>query len=322
MLKIGVLGVGYLGRIHLKCIQALKNYEITGFYDISEERASKAESDFNIKRYYNYLELIEDSDVVSIITPTASHYEYARAAITRSRHVFIEKPLVNNTKEAEELIKLSEEAEVKVQVGHVERFNPGFLSVRKQIDNPMFIEAHRLSDFNSRGIDIPVVYDLMIHDIDIILSVVNSPIKRISASGVPIISKTPDIANARIEFDNGAVANLTASRISMKKMRKVRFFQRKTYITVDFLNKKSELIKLKTDDQENHQNIFQTISFPGMENKKINIYQPEIIESNAIQAELKYLYDSIINDTDPVVTINDGYNALFVAQTIMDKIKF
>ncbi|MCF8332306.1 MAG: Gfo/Idh/MocA family oxidoreductase [Bacteroidales bacterium] len=321
MLKIGVIGVGYLGRIHLKCIQAVNDFEIVGFYDISDEGAAKVESEFYIKRYNNYLELIEDSDVVSIITPTASHYEYARAAITRSRHVFIEKPLVNNTKEAEELLKLSEEAEVKVQVGHVERFNPGFLSIKNLINKPMFMEGHRLSNFNNRGLDIPVVYDLMIHDIDIVLSVVNSPIKRIYASGVPIISESPDIANARIEFDNGAVANLTASRISIKKMRKIRFFQQNAYITVDFLNKKSELITLKTNDEEDRQKKFHTISFPGLEDKKINIYQPDIIENNAIQTELKYLYNSIINDTDPVVSINDGYNALSVAQAIMKKIK-
>lgn len=322
MLKIGVMGVGHLGRIHLKCIRGISDYQLVGFFDTNDEKAEEIEKEFGIKRYQDYLELIDDCDVIDIVTPTSSHYEYARAAITRSRHVFIEKPLVNNTREAEDLIKLAEEAEVKVQVGHVERFNPAFLSIRDEIENPMFMEAHRLSDFNPRGLDVPVVYDLMIHDIDIILGVVNSPIKRISASGVPIISETPDIANARIEFDNGAVANLTASRISLKKMRKIRFFQRDAFINVDFLNKKSELIRLQKENTQMDENRFRTLSFPGLDNKKINIYQPEVVESNAIQTELQYLYDAIANDSQPAVTINDGYNALFVAQTIMEKIKF
>lgn len=322
MLKIGVMGVGHLGRIHLKCIRGISDYQLVGFFDTNDEKAEEIEKEFGIKRYQDYLELIDDCDVIDIVTPTSSHYEYARAAITRSRHVFIEKPLVNNTREAEDLIKLAEEAEVKVQVGHVERFNPAFLSIRDEIENPMFMEAHRLSDFNPRGLDVPVVYDLMIHDIDIILGVVNSPIKRISASGVPIISETPDIANARIEFDNGAVANLTASRISLKKMRKIRFFQRDAFINVDFLNKKSELIRLQKENTQMDENRFRTLSFPGLDNKKINIYQPEVVESNAIQTELQYLYDAIANDSQAAVTINDGYNALFVAQTIMEKIKF
>ncbi len=320
MLKIGVLGVGHLGKIHLKCIRNIKDYELTGFYDTNDEKAKEVEAEFGIPRYHNYPELIDDSDVISIVTPTSSHYEYARAAITHSRHVFIEKPLVNNTSEAEELIKLAEEAEVKVQVGHVERFNPAFLTIKDKIDNPMFIEAHRLSDFNPRGLDVPVIYDLMIHDIDIILGAVNSPIKRISASGVAVISDTPDIANARIEFDNGAVANLTASRISMNKMRKIRFFQRDAFIKVDFLNKKCEMIRMQKDDMPVVENGFRTVSFPGMKDKNINIYQPRVPEINAIQTELQFLYNAIVNDTQPVVSINDGYNALFVAQKIMEKV--
>lgn len=317
-MKIGILGVGQMGKIHLKCLKNLNNFEITGFYDINDQRSEQISTEFGIKRYKNYLNLIDDSEVISIVTPTSSHYEYARAAITRSRHVFIEKPLVDDAYQAEELIKLAEEAEIKVQVGHLERFNQAFISVKKHIDNPMFIESHRLSDFTTRGLDIPVVYDLMIHDIDIILGVVNSFIKRISASGVPVISDTPDIANARIEFDNGAVANLTASRISMKKMRKTRFFQPNAVINVDFLNKKSEIIKMQNHSS---QEAIKTLSIPGIQNKSINIYEPEINEINAIQTELDYFYDSIKNDNQPLVSINDGYNALFVAQKIMEKIE-
>ncbi|MFW6019332.1 MAG: Gfo/Idh/MocA family protein [Bacteroidales bacterium] len=320
-MKIGILGVGQHGQIHLKCLKNLSNFEIVGFYDIDDQRSEKVSKDFGIKRYKNYLDLIDDSDVVSIITPTSSHYEYARAAITRSRHVFVEKPLVDDIRQAEELIKLAEEAEIKVQVGHVERFNQAFIAVEKHIDTVMFIESHRLSDFSTRGLDIPVVYDLMIHDIDIILGVVKSSIKRISASGVPVISQTPDIANARIEFDNGAVANLTASRISMKRMKKTRFFQSNAVINVDFLNKKSEIIKKQNFIDDEDMIPHKTISLPNIPNISFTIYEPEISEINTIQTELEYFYDSIKNDKPPVVSIIDGYNALLVAQTILEKIE-
>ena len=320
-MKIGILGVGYIGKIHLKCLNNLTNFEIVGFYDIDDIRSEQIASEFGIKRYKNYLNLIDDSEAISILTPTSTHFEYAKAAITRSRHVFIEKPLVDDTHQAEELIKLAEEAEIKVQVGHVERFNQAFISVEKHLDNPMFIESHRLSDFTTRGLDIPVVYDLMIHDIDIILGVVNSFIKRISASGVPVISNTPDIANARIEFDNGAVANLTASRISMKKMRKTRFFQSNAVINVDFLSKKSEIIKMQNNSLEETPQPQKSLSIPGIHNNSFNIYEPEITEINAIQTELEYFYKCIKQDKQPLVSINDGYNALYVAQKIMEKIE-
>ncbi|MCF8218473.1 MAG: Gfo/Idh/MocA family oxidoreductase [Bacteroidales bacterium] len=320
-MKIGILGVGYIGKIHLKCLNNLPNFEIVGFYDIDDIRSEQIASEFGIKRYKNYLNLIDDSEAISILTPTSTHFEYAKAAITRSRHVFIEKPLVDDAHQAEELIKLAEEAEIKVQVGHVERFNQAFISVEKHLDNPMFIESHRLSDFTTRGLDIPVVYDLMIHDIDIILGVVNSFIKRISASGVPVISNTPDIANARIEFDNGAVANLTASRISMKKMRKTRFFQSNAVINVDFLSKKSEIIKMQNNSLEETPQPQKSLSIPGIHNNSFNIYEPEITEINAIQTELEYFYKSIKQDKQPLVSINDGYNALYVAQKIMEKIE-
>jgi len=322
-MKIGVLGVGHLGKIHLRCIQGIEAYELVGFFDTDRETGEKISKEFGIKQYDRYVDLIDDVEVVSIVTPTSSHFEYARAAITRRRHVFIEKPLVNSIHEASELIKLAEEAGVKVQVGHVERFNPAFLAVRDYVQDPKFMEAHRLSQFNPRGVDVPVVYDLMIHDIDIVLGLVNAPIKRISASGVPVISNTPDIANARLEFDNGAVANLTASRISLKKMRKLRFFQKDAYILVDFLDKKAQVIQLMDNNQKQDlQPGAMVIPLQGMEDRSIHLYEPRVEEINAIQTELKGLYDAIVNDTTPIVTINDGYNALFVAQEIMDKIEY
>ena len=320
-MKIGILGIGQMGKIHLKCLKTLKNFEIVGFFDIDDQKSEQISTDFGIRRYTNHLELIDDSNVICIVTPTSSHYEYARAAITRSRHVFIEKPLVRNIHEAEELIKLAEEAEVKVQVGHMERFNPAFTSVKKYFDTPMFIESHRLSDFNLHGLDISLVYDLMIHDIDIMLGVIKSSIKRINASGVPIINQTSDIVNARIEFDNGAVANLTANRISMKDMKKTHFYQHNAVINVDFFNEESEVIRVENNTSEETDNLQKNISLPGIQDKYLSTYEPEINEINAIQSELQHFYDSIKNDKQPVVSINDGYNALFVARTIMDKIE-
>ena len=239
MLKIGVLGAGHLGKIHIKCILQIEEYELVGFYDPDKKVTEDVKNQFNIKSFDSLAELIENCDVVDIVTPTLSHYDCARSAIMASKHIFIEKPITNTTEEAKSLMNLAEEAKVKVQVGHVERFNPAFLSVQNTIENPMFIETHRLTEFNARGTDVSVIHDLMIHDIDIILSIVKSNVKRISANGVAVVSETPDIANARIEFDNGCVANLTASRVSLTSMRKTRIFQKNAYITIDFSNKTS-----------------------------------------------------------------------------------
>lgn len=224
MLKIGVLGVGHLGKIHVNCIRMIDDYQLVGFYDPDEEKVKAAVEEFGIKSFESISALIDAVDVVDIVTPTVSHFACAAEAIKKSKHVFIEKPIVTTPEEALELIELASEAEVKVQVGHVERFNPAFTAVSKAVNKPMFIECHRLAQFNPRGTDVPVVLDLMIHDIDIVLSVVKSNIRKVHASGVRVVSETPDIANARLEFDNGAVANLTASRISMKNMRKTRIF--------------------------------------------------------------------------------------------------
>ena len=248
MLKIGVLGAGHLGKIHLRCIKEIEDYELIGFYDPDEKNALKTETEFGIRKWESLDALIDATDVVDIVTPTVSHFDCASRSLKKCRHVFIEKPIVTTLSEARELIKLAEEANVKVQVGHVERFNPAFLAAEKLFNRPMFIETHRLAQFNPRGTDVPVILDLMIHDIDIVLSVVRSGIRRISASGVAVVSDTPDIANARIEFENGCVANLTASRISLKNMRKSRFFQRDAYISVDFLAKELEVVTITDAD--------------------------------------------------------------------------
>lgn len=321
MLKIGVIGAGHLGKIHLKCIKLIPNYQLVGFFDSNSEQAAQVAQEFGIKAYDKIEELIDACDVVDIVTPTLSHYDCAVKAIRKSKHIFIEKPITNTLKEAKSLINLATEADVKIQVGHVERFNPAFTAVKDNFDSPMFIETHRLAEFNPRGTDVPVIHDLMIHDLDIVLSVVKSNVKRVSASGVAVVSDTPDICNARIEFDNGCVANLTASRISLKNMRKSRFFQKDAYISVDFLEKKAEIIKLQ--HVEGEPDPFSVILDLGEEKgkKEILFDKPTIQENNAIRDELASFADAINNNTQPLVSGSDGYHALKIATIINDKIK-
>ena len=321
MIKIGVLGVGHLGKIHIKCIKEIENYNLIGFYDPNEEIAQQAASDFGVRSFNSIDELIDAVDAVDIVTPTISHFECASKALKKSKHVFIEKPLTTTLREAKELIKLANEANVKVQVGHVERFNPAFLVANPYCSHPMFIETHRLAQFNPRGTDVPVVLDLMIHDIDIILSIVKSSIKKISASGVAIVSDTPDITNARLEFENGCVANLTASRISMKNMRKTRIFQKDAYIAIDFLKKNVEIIRL--NDIVGEADPLSVIIDLGKNKKKKQLFfeKPEVLPTNAIKTELENFYDSIIHNVEPAVTIYDGYNSLEIAYQIIENIE-
>ena len=317
MLKAGVLGAGHLGKIHLRLLNQSEKYNLIGFYDADSENAKKVEAEFGYKYFPTIEELIDAVDVVDIVTPTLSHYECAIQSIAKGKHIFIEKPITNTVEEAEKIRTLLAENLVKGQVGHVERFNPAFLAVKNDIHNPMFIETHRLAEFNPRGTDVPVVLDLMIHDIDIILSVVKSEVKHISASGVSVISDTPDIANARIEFENGCVANLTASRISLKSMRKSRFFQKDAYISVDFLEKKCEVVKMK--DAPEIPGDFDMI-LQNAEGVKKQIYfdNPDITSNNAILDELESFANAINNNTKPVVTLHDGTEALRVATQIIN----
>ena len=318
MLKAGVLGAGHLGKIHLRLLQQSKKYELVGFYDADTETAKKVAEDFNYILFDTIDELIDAVDVVDIVTPTLSHHECALKAITKGKHIFIEKPITNTVAEAEDIRALVALHKVKGQVGHVERFNPAFLAVKDNISAPMFIETHRLAEFNPRGTDVPVVLDLMIHDIDIILSVVNSEVKHISASGVAVISDTPDIANARIEFKNGCVANLTASRISLKKMRKARFFQKDAYISVDFLEKQCEVVKMK-DAPEVPGDFDMVLQNAEGVKKQIYFDNPKIQDVNSILMELETFADAITNDTKPMVTLHDGTEALRVANMIINQ---
>ncbi len=321
MLKIGLFGVGHLGKIHARLILELSEYfEFTGFFDPHEDNAAFAEREYKLKRFDTIEDLIDNVDCIDIVTPTLSHFEIAKLAIKKGIHVFVEKPITHHVKDAKLLTELVESSNTKVQVGHVERFNPAFKNASQFFNSPLFIETHRLAQYNPRGTDVPVVLDLMIHDIDIVLSVVKSKVKRISASGVAVVSDTPDITNARLEFENGCVANLTASRISMKNMRKSRFFQRDAYISVDFLKKKTEIVKLTQIEGEADPFDIVLDLGEGKEKKKIEIFSPKINESNAIKEELATFAESILNDSKPIVTINDGYQALKIAHLIMEDV--
>src|SRR5687768_7164338 len=319
MLKVGILGVGHLGKFHLNNWKEIQQTELVGFYDPNDATAQEVSEKFQIARFLDPERLMDVVDAVDIVAPTNYHFELCKMAIRRGKHVFVEKPLANTMDEAREILKLTKESNIKFQVGHVERFNPAFLALSGVRTNPMFIEVHRLAQFNPRGTEVSVILDLMIHDIDIILSLVRSEVKAISANGVAVMTETPDIANVRIEFNNGCVANLTSSRISMKKMRKMRLFQKDAYIGVDFLDKKTEIIRLKTPADIDSFTF--EVETPGGGTKTIAVATPPVPEVNAIRLELEKFRDAIINNTPTVVSGLDGYRAMDVAHQILHKIK-
>ena len=319
MLKIGVFGAGHLGKIHMKLLKASEKFKLIGFYDPDKISLEKLNEEGNYKYFNSPIELINEVDVIDIVTPTNSHLEMAMMAIDNKKHVFIEKPISYLVEDANKIINNAKKNKVLGQVGHVERFNPAFKAVKKIIANPMFIECHRLSEFNPRGTDVSVVLDLMIHDIDIILSLDKSKIKSIEASGVSVVSKSPDICNARILFESGCVANLTSSRISLKKMRKARFFQKDTYISIDYLFKKVEVVKIK-DNSKASNDLPLVIQNAEGEKKQIFFENPSVIESNAILQELESFADSINNNIPPTISLEDGRNALKIANKIISKI--
>ena len=297
----------------------MDDVQLVGFFDPDDAIAKEVEKKYNLIRYKDEDSLLNACDAIDIVTPTQYHFALCEKAVKKGKHVFVEKPMANTMHEAKDLVKLVQESKVKFQVGHVERFNPAFLAIQNQELNPMFIEVHRLAQFNPRGTEVSVILDLMIHDIDAILSIVKSEVKNIYASGVAVMTDTPDIANVRIEFNNGCVANLTSSRISMKKMRKMRMFQKDAYIAVDFLEKKAEVIKLKT---EKDQNVFAfDIETPGG-TKTIAIASPEVPQVNAIKKELEEFVAAIRDNTHPIVNEIDGYRAMEVAHQILQKINY
>ena len=317
MLKVGVFGVGHLGKFHLNNWKEIEGVKIVGFFDPNNDNAREVIEKYGIKRFMDEDKLIDACDAIDVITPTTLHYDICMKAVRKGKHVFVEKPITHTLQEGKDLVNMVREANVKLQVGHVERFNPAYLAIKDLHLNPMFIEVHRLEQFNPRGTEVSVILDLMIHDIDIILSLVKSDVKNIAASGVAVMTDTPDIANVRIEFNNGCVANLTSSRISMKKMRKIRLFQKDAYIGIDFLEKKTEIIKLKQPEDEKAFSF--DIETPNGK-KTIAIATPSIEPLNAIKLELTSFVDAIVNNKPTQVNEIDGYLAMEVAHQILDKI--
>ena len=316
MLKAGLVGAGHLGKIHLKLLNQSEKYRLVGFHDADTENGKKIEAEFGYKYFARFEELLQEIDMLDIVTPTIYHYDYAMKAIENNKHFFIEKPVTQTLKQAEEILYKCREYGIKAQVGHVERYNPAFIGSRDYIHDPMFIEIHRLAEFNPRGTDVSVVLDLMIHDLDILLSIVKSKVKNIHASGVAVVSKSPDICNARIEFENGCIANLTTSRISMKAMRKSRFFQKDAYISVDFLEKKAEVIRMK-EAPENPTDFDMIIENAEGEKNQIIFEYPNIQPNNAILDELESFADAITENKNVEVSLEDGTEALKVALEIV-----
>jgi predicted dehydrogenase len=317
MLKIGIVGVGHLGKFHLNNWLEINGVSVIGFVDPDDATAQEVTEKYGIKRFFDVQDFLMQCDAIDVVTPTNFHYEWCEKAIKLGKHVFVEKPFAHTMEEARSLVKLAKESNIKLQVGHVERFNPAFLALKNLELNPMFIEVHRLAQFNPRGTEVSVILDLMIHDIDIILSIVKSDVKKISASGVAVLTETPDIANVRIEFDNGCVANLTSSRISIKKMRKMRLFQKDAYIGIDFLDKKTEIIKLK---QPEDKDVFSFDIATAAGSKTIAVATPQIPHINAIKQELEAFKNSIANNTETIVSEIDGLKAMDVAHQILAKI--
>ncbi|MCX6149298.1 MAG: Gfo/Idh/MocA family oxidoreductase [Ignavibacteriales bacterium] len=321
-LKIGIIGTGHLGRLHTKLFKEVTGCQLVGIFDKDLEMANACGKEFDVKVFEKLDDLLNAVDAVSIVATTSAHYELAKKSLEADKHVFVEKPITATIEEAEELVLISSQKSLNLQVGHIERFNPALLSLEKYQLDPKFIQTDRLAQFNPRGTDVAVVLDLMIHDIDIILSLVKSDVRKIHASGVAVVSDNIDIANARIEFENGAVANVTASRISQKKMRKMRMFQKDTYISLDFTTGASEVYRLASPDEQLKEPF---VSFGEMgigDKKKLVIYeQPELKEVNALQYELQLFVDSINKKEKPIVTGADGLKALKVAETIIMEIE-
>lgn len=321
-MRIALLGAGHLGKIHLKCILATECWELAGFYDPDDKNAESAIAQYGVKRFRSLDALLREVDAVDIVTPTPSHYQLAAGAMRAGKHAFIEKPVTGTVSEGKRLLQLAEKQGIKVQVGHVERFNPAFLALKDLVLNPMFIEGHRLAAFQPRGTEVSVILDLMIHDLDLVLHLVKSPVSKVSASGVAVLSHTPDIANVRLEFENGCVANLTASRISMKQMRKMRLFQPDHYLSLDFLDKNAQIVRLFAQDAHNLPPQEQLMEFETNAGKKwLHLQMPDAAPVNAIQLELETFHDAIANNTEPVVTLQDGFDALKLAHRILKEIE-
>ncbi len=321
-LKVGIIGTGHLGRIHTKLMKEVLRADLVGVYDLQTETAKKVAEEFGTKAFESLDDFLEQIDAVSIVATTSAHYDLIKKAFDKNVHVLVEKPITSTIEQAEEVVKIAEEKNLILQVGHIERFNAALLSLEKYHLDPKFIQTDRLAQFNPRGTDVAVVLDLMIHDIDIILSLIKSKVKEVRASGVAVVSDNIDIANARIAFENGAVANVTASRISQKKMRKMRMFQKDSYISVDFDSGVSEVFRLISPKDASLEH-FLTFGEMGVgENKKSVVYeQPEIKKVNALKHEQQLFVNAVLDNNEPVVSGKDGLRALRVAEIILKKIE-
>ncbi len=324
-IKVGIVGCGHLGYFHIKNLIELqkerKDFELIGVFDIDNSKSEKINKEFNLKIFDSLLDLFENINTSIIVTPTTTHYNISRLAIERNINAFIEKPITDKITDANELLEFANIKNVKIQVGHIERYNPALLALEDMELNPLFIESHRLSEFNPRGADVSVIMDLMIHDIDIILSLVNSKIISIEANGVAVITDKIDIANARLNFENGCVANLTASRISLKKMRKMRIFQKNAYISIDFMKSQSEIFSILKEGTsiDNPKALVVPMEY---DNKKIRIlYESKTVSNiNPMKFELNKFFDSIVENIKPEVDIEAAVEAVEAAQKIIDKI--
>ena len=321
-LNVGVIGVGHLGSLHAKMYSQIASVKFVGVFDTDRQRAEKLAAEFSIKAFSTLDDLLSRVDAVSIATATQSHYDVAMQVIKRGVHLLIEKPITATIEQAKAVTERAETKGLKLQVGHIERFNPAILALEPYNITPLFIESHRLAQFNPRGSDVAVVLDLMIHDIDLILSLVKSKVTRIDANGIAVISGTPDIANARLQFENGCVANVTASRISQNKMRKMRLFQRDAYISIDFAQGLAEVFRLVDEETPNLKSTMMLGKIDQGQHKRIIVYeQPEVQEVNALMYELERFVESIQKNTETPVTGYDGLHALEVAQEILHKIE-
>jgi predicted dehydrogenase len=319
MLKVGLIGVGYLGKIHLRILLETNVFHLVGFYDIDKETSSIISKQYNVKAYSSGSELMDDCEALIIVTPSNTHFQIASEAIKKGKHVFLEKPITPTVEEAKLLMGLQKEAGVKIQVGHVERFNPAFVSGIPFIKDPQYIEIHRLAQYNPRGTDVSVTLDLMIHDLDLLLKIVGSNIKTIQAFGTKTISETVDFVNARIEFENGTIANLTSNRMSLNNMRNIRVYQPNGIVNIDLLNKVTEIIEVK-NASKNSKNLV-VLSGTKSPDKELVFQHPIILPTNAIKEELLAFHNSIITGSKPVVTIEDAIGVLSLAYSIDEKIQ-
>ena len=318
--KVGVIGVGHLGKHHVQHFSNITDVDLQGIYDINHEVSERISREHKTRSYSSLFELIERVDAVSIVTPTKDHKTIAKKCIEEGKHVFIEKPITQTVEEADELIELAKNKNIIIQVGHIERLNPALIPLKNYNINPKFVEVQRLAPYMIRGSDIPVVLDLMIHDIDIVLSLIPSPISQIESTGVSIMTQSVDIANARISFENGAIANLTSSRVAKDRVRKLKIFQQDLYITVDFLIGLTEIYKAMDGNQGQPGAIMTAPLKANGQNRQIIYEKPSIPKTDALKMELENFVKAVKGEEEPIVDGLSGRNALKIAIEIQNKI--